>query len=205
MPTKGSTRTAPAYPVFARTLFAACLVALLSGCAAALVGGAAVGAAAVSDRRSLGNQIDDQTIERAMQQRIKAQRDGLPGARVKAVAHNGTLLLIGETHDAAQRDRIAGLAADLPGVRRVVTELAVTEPAGVLRRSRDTLLTTRAKAALVNLGVEGFDATKVNVTAVRAEVYLMGLVTRREGAAAVSAISELRGVRRIVKVFEYLD
>jgi osmotically-inducible protein OsmY len=197
--------TAPAYPVFARTLFAACLVALLSGCAAALVGGAAVGAAAVSDRRSLGNQIDDQTIERAMQQRIKAQRDGLPGARVKAVAHNGTLLLIGETHDAAQRDRIAGLAADLPGVRRVVTELAVTEPAGVLRRSRDTLLTTRAKAALVNLGVEGFDATKVNVTAVRAEVYLMGLVTRREGAAAVSAISELRGVRRIVKVFEYLD
>lgn len=197
--------TAPAFPALARVLLAACLAALLCGCAAALVGGAAVGAAAVNDRRSLGNQIDDQTIERAMHRRIKAHRDSLPGARVKAVAHNGTLLLIGEAHDAAQRDRIASLAAELPGVRRVVTEVAVTEPAGVLRRSRDTLLTTRAKAALVALGVEGFDATKVNVTAVRAEVYLMGLVTRREGAAAVSAISELRGVRRIVKVFEYLD
>ena len=56
--------------------------------------------AAVNDRRSLGNQIDDQTIERAMHKRIKTHRDSLPGARVKAVAHNGTLLLIGGADDA---------------------------------------------------------------------------------------------------------
>jgi len=186
-------------------LIALLLLTLLCGCAAALVGGATVGAAAVADRRSLGNQIDDATIERSMRQRISMHEVELPDARIKPVSHNGTLLLIGEAHDAAQRDRIADLAAELPGVRRVVTELAVEEPASVWRRSRDTLLTTRAKAALVNLGIPGFDATKVNVTAVRGEVYLMGLVSRREAAAAVTAIGELRGVRRIVKVFEYLD
>lgn len=181
------------------------LAVLLSGCAAALVGGATVGAAALADRRSIGNQIDDQTIERAMHQRVARHQADLPGARVKAVAHNGTLLLVGEANDAAQRDRIAALAAELRGVHRVVTEVAVSEPASVLRRSRDTLLTTRAKAALVNLGIEGFNATRINVTAVRGEVYLMGLVRRAEADAAVAAIGELRGVRRIVKVFEYLD
>ena len=184
-------------------LLAACV--LLSGCAAALVGGMAVGAAAVSDRRSLGNQIDDQSIERQMQQRIARRADDLPGARIKPVAHNGTLLLLGESRDPAQRDAVAALAAELPGVDRVVTELAVAEPASAWRRSRDTLLTARAKAALLDLGLPGFDATKVNVTSVRGEVYLMGLVRRREAQAAVEAIGELRGVRRIVKVFEYLD
>ena len=110
-------------------LAALLLLALLSGCAAALVGGATVGAAAVADRRSLGNQIDDATIERAMRQRIARHEAELPQARVKPVSHNGILLLIGEARDAAQRDRIADLAAELPGVRRVVTELAVEERA----------------------------------------------------------------------------
>ena len=184
-------------------LLAACL--LLCSCAAALVGGAAVGAAAVSDRRSLGNQIDDQSIERQMQQRIRRREADLPAARVKPVAHNGTLLLLGEARDPSQRDAIAALAAELPGVQRVVNELDVGEPASPWRRSRDVLLTARAKAALLDLGLPGFDASKVNVTSVRGEVYLMGLVRRREAQAAVDAIGGLRGVRRIVKVFEYID
>lgn len=181
------------------------LAALLSGCAAALVGGGVAAATMASDRRSLGNQIDDQSLERAMRRQASAQEGTLAGARIKPVAHNGTLLLVGEVANAAQRDRIAALAGQLGGVKRVVNELALEDQAGPWRRTRDTVLNGRAKAALLNIDVPGFDPTKVNVTTVRGEVYLMGLVTRDEGNRAVEAIRELRGVRRIVKVFEYLD
>ena len=61
------------------------------------------------------------------------------------------------------------------------------------------------KSGLLNLGIEGFDPTRVNVTTVRAEVYLMGLVSHEEAEAAVERISRMRGVRRVVKVFEYTD
>lgn len=181
------------------------LAAALSGCAAAIVGGGVAAAAAVSDRRSLGNQIDDQTIERSMRRLVGEHEASLPGARVKPVAHNATLLLIGEVGDAAQRDRIAALAGGIGGVKRVVNELAVVDPASPLRRTRDTVLNARAKTALLDLRLPGFDPGKVNVTTVRGEVYLMGLVTRGESDRVVDAVRGLRGVRRIVKVFEYLD
>jgi len=189
----------------APALSALLLAALLSGCAAAIVGGGVAAATMASDRRSLGNQIDDQTLERAMRRQVSAHEGSLAGARVKPVAHNGTLLLVGEVANAAQRDRVAALAGQLAGVKRVVNELAVADEAGPWRRTRDTVLNGRAKTALLNVKLAGFDATKVNVTTVRGEVYLMGLVTREEGNRAVDAIRELRGVRRIVKVFEYLD
>ena len=190
---------------FAPILLALLLATLLSGCAAALVGGGVAAAAVASDRRSLGNQIDDQTLERAMRRQLDQHEATLPGVRVKPVAHNGTLLLAGEVASSAQRDRIAALAGQLTGVRRVVNELAVEEPAGPWRRTRDTVLNGRAKTALLDIAAPGFDPGKVNVTTVRGEVYLMGLVTRGEASQVVDAVRALRGVRRIVKVFEYLD
>ncbi|MEO1872416.1 MAG: transporter, partial [Cobetia sp.] len=38
-----------------------------------------------------------------------------------------------------------------------------------------------------------------------ASVYLMGIVTRAEADQIVSKVSEVGGIQRIAKVFEYLD
>ena len=51
----------------------------------------------------------------------------------------------------------------------------------------------------------GFDPSQVNVTTVRGEVYLMGLVTRAEADAVVEDVRRVRGVRRVVRAFEYVD
>ena len=40
---------------------------------------------------------------------------------------------------------------------------------------------------------------------VRGHVYLMGKVSSQESEAVVEKIRNLRGVRKVVKVFEYLD
>ena len=53
--------------------------------------------------------------------------------------------------------------------------------------------------------VDGFDPSRVNVTTVNDVVYLMGLVTQAEGEAAAKKASEVGGVARVVKVFEYIE
>ena len=174
-----------------RLTLAALAILLLAGCAA-------------HDRRSFGNIVDDQSIEIAAFDHF-ANSAEMGGARVKSVAYNGTLLLIGEVQDNAQRDAAGRIAAKIGGVKRVVNELAIGEDAGFWRRTRDSTITAKVKTGLLNLGIEGFDPTRVNVTTVRAEVYLMGLVSHEEAEAAVERISLMRGVRRVVKVFEYTD
>ena len=180
------------------------LVATLPGCAAVLVGGAAT-AGAVHDRRSVGTVIDDQTLEVAAIDRIYQERDRFGGSRITAIAHNGVLLLAGEVADDALRQRAGERVQELAGVRRVINEIAVAPPAGVGRISADSALTLRVKAGLLDLDLPEFDASRVNVTTVRQEVYLMGLLRRAEADAVVAEVRRMRGVRRVIKAFEYLD
>lgn len=188
-----------------RPLLLLLLVPLLGGCVAAVVATGAATGAAVHDRRSVGTVIDDQALQIAIVDRIYSERDRFDGTRIKCVVHNGTALLIGEVFDDALKQRAGERAFELQGVKRVVNELAIGEPPGLWRRSADATLTSRVKTALIGIDMPGFDASRVNVTSVRKEVYLMGLVSRAEADAAVDVVRHMHGVARVVKVFEYTD
>lgn len=194
-----------AAPIRLRVLALLLVLPLLGGCLAAVVVGGAATGAAVHDRRSVGTVVDDQTLQIAIIDHIYSERDRFDGTRIKAVVHNGVALLIGEVFDEALKARAGERAFELQGVKRVVNELAIGKPPGVGRRSADAALTSRVKAALIGVKLPGFDASRINVTTVRGEVYLMGLVTRAEADAAVEKISAMRGVAQVVKVFEYTD
>ncbi|MFN6996741.1 MAG: BON domain-containing protein, partial [Aquincola tertiaricarbonis] len=78
---------------------------LLSACAPLLIGGAAVGSAlVVTDRRSTGTQLDDQSIELKAVNRISP----IAGDRghVSATSYNKVVLLTGEVPDEAMRSRV---------------------------------------------------------------------------------------------------
>src|SRR5690554_4417305 len=64
------------------TLLSTAIVVGLSGCAAALVGATAVGISAATDTRSVGTQLDDQTIEIRTITALKGE-DRLDNSRVK--------------------------------------------------------------------------------------------------------------------------
>lgn len=192
-------------PRSALRLLALLALPLLGGCVAAVVAGGAATGAAVHDRRSVGTVLDDQALQIAIIDRIYSERDRFDGTRIKAVVHNGVALLIGEVFDEALKARAGERANELQGVKRVVNELIIGEPPGVWRRSADATLTSRVKTALIGIDMPGFDASRINVTTVRGEVYLMGLVSRAEADAAVDTVRSMRGVVRVVKVFEYVD
>jgi len=174
---------------------------LLSGCVPLVVGAAAGGAALVAtDRRSVGAQADDEAIEL----KIANNSSNRYGDRVhvNVTSYNGIVLLTGEVPDEATRREIVEMVRTTDRVRAVHDELEVRPNTPMSERTNDTYLTGLVKSRFVEQN--RFPATQVKVVTERGVVYLMGIVSRAEGDAAAQIASTTSGVRRVVKLFEYI-
>ncbi|MEM7706961.1 MAG: BON domain-containing protein [Pseudomonadota bacterium] len=195
--------TAKSQPIRVVTLLL--LIVLLQGCAAAIVGGVAVGASAIHDRRAAEQVVADNGINLSVTDAIHRDNGPGRGSHIKNTTYNGTVLLTGEALTEQIRSEVAEIAASVEGVKEVVNELAIGEPSSAFTRSRDSLLTAQVKSALLGIrGLEDFDPTRVKVVSVRHEVYLLGLVTEEEGDAAAQRAARVSGVDKVIKVFEYI-
>ena len=182
------------------------LASLLGGCAAAAVGGAAAGATAAHDRRTFGSVVDDNAIELGAYDHLNKDKELALKNNVEVVSYNGTVLLIGEVETDELRQRAETRVREIEGVRRVVNELVVRPQISVVAGTVDKWTTARAKLALADIvDMPGFDPSRVNVTTQAGAVYLMGLVSHAEGERVVEIVSDVPGVTRVVKVFEYTD
>jgi osmotically-inducible protein OsmY len=153
--------------------------------------------------RTPGETFDDQVIEHLAKKEIKNADPGLADAHLVVVSHHGVVLLAGEVSS----DNLKGIAQQavesLSRVRRVHNELDVTENLSIADRARDSLLTSQVKTKM--MWRSDVDAARINVTTHQRVVYLMGRVPRKQADGAVDAAQDVRGVKKIVKVFEYVD
>ena len=193
-------------PSSMRVILILVLAAQLAGCAALVVGGAAATGLAVHDRRSVGTIVDDNALKVRIRDRFYGQGLLNDEVRIKISTHNGWVLLAGE---AQSEDRVAlagELAENTSGVRRLFNELEPVERSGPGTSASDRWLGTRVKTSLTGIrDLPGFDATRVKVTTARGIVYLMGMVSPEEAAAASERASTVRGVERVITLFEHPD
>jgi osmotically-inducible protein OsmY len=185
-----------------RVVTLALAAATLSGCAALVVGGAAVGTALmVTDRRTSGAVLEDQAIELKAMNRV---RDVL-GERghVNPTSYNRTLLLTGEVPGEAERTAAERAVAGIDNLKGVVNELAVMGNTSLTARSNDSILTGKVKASFVD--AKDLQANAVKVVTERGTVYLMGRVTEREANRATELARGVSGVQKVVRVFEVLS
>ena len=182
------------------------LITLLQGCAGAVVGGAAAGASVVHDRRSAGTVVDDGIIEFKAMEKLISDKELFGQTHSSVTSYNNILLLSGETPTDALRSKAFSLVSAIPKVRKVHNELVLAAPSSLLTRSSDTWITTKVKTNLFNIkNIEGFDPTRIKVVSENGTVFLMGIVTREEAEAVVNASRTVKGVQRVVKLFEYLN
>lgn len=185
------------------TIILCSTVMALSGCPAAVVGGAAGVASVAADPRSSGTIVQDEGIEFRIANGIQGDPELAKAAHVNVTSYNAVVLLTGETPTAELRERAHSYARGEDKVRLIHNEVAIAEPLPFSARNYDTWLTTKAKTKL--LGMEQLNAAAIKVVTSDTTVYLMGLVTRQDGQLAAKAVSELEGVSRVVKAFEYTD
>lgn len=172
----------------------------LMGCAPLLLGTAAGGAFVATDRRTSGTQVEDQTIELKAGSRL---RDVVSEkGHVNANAYNRLLLLTGEVPTEAERAAAEQAVQGIENLNGVINELAVMPASSISTRGNDIVLSTKVRATLVDAPDLVSNAYKVVVE--RGEVYMMGMVTEREAKRASELIATIKGVRRVVKVFQIL-
>jgi len=179
---------------------------LLGGCAAVVVGGAAVGASAVHERRTVGTMIDDEGIEWKVRSAIHADKPLSSQSHIGVISVNGVVLLVGQTPTEAFKQQATTLARGVASVRVVHNELAIAAPNSYVTRTSDSYITSKVKTSLFKVkGHDDFDPTRVKVVTENGTVYLMGILYRNEADDAARQASRVGGVQKVVKLFEYLD
>ena len=192
--------------VFKTLLAITLLTSLLGGCAAVIVTGAATGANAAHDRRTLGAYVDDEGIELKTRLAITEDKEVYSQVHVNIISINGVVLLVGQAPTEALRMKIEDITRGIEKVRVVHNEMTIAAPNSYMTRSSDSLITAKVKGSLFGIkGHDGFDPTRVKVVTENGVVYLMGILFRSEADAVATKASRVSGVQKVVKLFEYLD
>ena len=185
-------------------LIGGCLiVTLLQGCAGVLVAGGAAGASMAGDRRTTGTLVEDQAIEIKAINAIFGDKELADKARINATSYSGILLLTGQTPTEELRSRAVNRVTNIDKVTRVHNEITLGEPIPFQVNTKDSWITTRVKSTL--LGTKNIAANHIKVVTDSGVVYLMGLVTHAEADMASNIASNIDGVERVIKIFEYID
>ena len=188
--------------LYKRSLLSFSLVALLTSCVTALVAGAAIVTVDIlHDRRTVGEYIDDSAIELTARNILVSRSDIRKAAHVKPQSWNGILLVTGEIDNENLKPELVGKFQNIQGVRQVVDEITITGKTRLGTRANDVWIASKVKSRLVLK--TGLRANRVKVVTTRGDVYLMGIVTQDEGDKATEVARSVRGVKRVVKVFEY--
>lgn len=174
----------------------------LAGCIEAVVVGGATGAVMATDRRTTGSFIDDESIEIKASAAI-SKDDTLKDAHINVTSVNGVVLLTGEVPTEAQRAKILEHVREVPRVRRTVNEIRISPPTAYSARFSDSWLTTKVRSKMT--GDDKLESLQIKVVTENGVVYLLGLAKKSEGERAAELASQVGGVQKVVKLFEYQD
>ncbi|RUO49162.1 osmotically-inducible protein OsmY [Pseudidiomarina donghaiensis] len=171
----------------------------LSGCTALVVGATAVGISAATDTRSVGTQLDDQTIEVRVITALQTD-DRFDESRIQVVSFNRSVLLLGQVGNSSLRDLASHVVRNTKGVDRVHNELKVAPVISFGQISKDTYITSKIKAKFVADDV--IKASDIKVVTEGGEVALMGIVSRDVAHQAIEIARNINGVTRVIDAFD---
>lgn len=177
------------------------IVAALSGCAAAIVGGAVAGGMVATDRRTAAAQLEDENIELRAVNNLSATFG--ERAHLNVTSYNAVVLLTGEVPTDQDKLLAEQIVSRVANVRSIVNDLAVMPNTTMTQRSSDSLITGQVKASMVD--TTDLFANSFKVVTERGVVYLMGRVTQREADRATEIARSVSGVKRVVRVLEIVS
>lgn len=181
-------------------LFFSCI--LLQGCAAVVVGSAAVATRSATDPRTVGTQVDDGTLELRVANALGNNLDIRSKVHVNEMAYQGKVLLTGQAPNSQLSATAKQIAASVKGTNEVYNEIRIGKKVDLATSSTDTWITTKVRSKL--LASDQVKSSNIKVTTENGEVFLMGLVTDQQGKAAANIASRVDGVRHVITAFTFI-
>lgn len=161
---------------------------------------------AQEERRTAETISNDEEIERLAFNEIQGEDDLRTQSHVNVNAYNGLVLVSGEAVSAEVKNKILDIVRTLDDVKMVRDGITVEALSDGNSRIDDRQLTQQLKAALTQIHtLPNFSSKMIKVVPENGIVYLMGLVSKEEGAVVVNVVRLQSGVKQIVTVFEYTN
>lgn len=175
------------------------LCASLGGCVFGIA--AAAAGLVVYDRRSVVMIERDARIFYVLHKAIVKDPRFLD-SHIVVTSFNQGVLLAGQTPTASLRVQAEKMARTTPKVRRVYNEITIDEPLPLPDRSKDVWITGEVRAKLLHK--KDLGSGSIRVVTEDAVVYLMGVVTPEQASLAVDVARQVKGVKKVVKVFQMI-
>lgn len=175
-------------------LVLAAVLGFLSACVPVITKG--------DDRRTTGIYIEDGTIEETAMSRIKEKYKDT--VHVNITSYNRMVLATGEVPSETVKTDISRIIGGVQNVKDINNELVIGPLAGLSSRSGDAMITGSVKSRFTESRNRS-KADQVKVVTENGTVYLLGMVTHSEAEFATEIASTTRDVKKVVRVFEYLD
>jgi len=178
------------------------LLLLLQGCPAVMIGAAGGTALAIHDRRDSATILQDQRIESTATDKLYDDPQLKNKIHINVTSYNRVVLLSGEVLTHAAREQATNIVQNIPGIRIIHNELVVADLTSFGSRSKDSLITSKVKAEMLN--EKDVDSTRVKVVTENSNVFLMGLVTEKEAELAVNVARNVGDVKQVTRIFEII-
>ena len=184
--------------LFIALLLGATALPLLQGCFPAVATGVGAGVSVAVDRRTLGTQTEDESIECKASSRIGDKlRDR---GHFNFTSYNRKVLITGEVASEEYKAEAGRIVSSIPNVLGVYNELVVGPSSSLTDRSNDAFITSKVKSRSVDNGK--FNPIHVKVVTEAGAVFLLGMTTQAEQEAAIQVARTTSGVKKVVPLFE---
>ncbi len=186
--------------LIAALLLGATILPALQGCFPIVAAGVTTGVLATFDRRSIGTQTEDETIE----WKAKSVVDEKLGdkAHLNFTSFNRKVLMTGEVPSDTAKAEAERLVTGVTNVQSVYNELTVGPATSFSNRSNDSFITSKVKSRSVDTGK--FNPVHVKVVTEAGVVYLLGMVTQPEADAAINVARTTAGVKKVLNLLEII-
>lgn len=184
----------------------ACLLTcslILQGCAGALIlGSSALATKASTDPRSIGKQIDDNTLKLRVTSALSKDEELKKSSKINVTAYNGTILLTGQASSENLIQRATKITMKVDGTALVHNQVRKQLPIHDSSTIKDGWITTKIRAQL--LKDQRIELNHVKVTTENGEVFLFGAATKKESDIATNIARSSSGVTGVTRLFEHL-
>ncbi len=162
----------------------------------------AAATASATDRRTVGTQIDDKTT----QSRVRSAINDIPQVKDEAAisvdVYNGQVLLTGQAPLQTMIVNVENSVSVVQNVTKIHNQIRLGSPIPATSTMNDVWLASKIKTMM--LADEKIPLFKLDLIVEDSEVFIMGLLTKEEAAAAVEAARNVDGVTKVIRVMELI-
>ena len=156
-----------------------------------------------TDRRGVSTVFTDDEITREINYDISHALTESGRSHINVLTYNQKVLLTGQVPNANVKEQLGQFATNTANVQKVYNEVTIGPTTGLTQRTTDTWITTKITSLFTASNQTGL--MRAHVVTENDVVYLMGLVTPEEADSATEKARSVKGVKEVVKLFDFVN